>query len=256
MMRLAGKIACVSGAASRPGIGSAIAELFAGEGAHVYLVDLDLDATQAVAADIRASGNRASALKVDVRVEADWAAAIAEIGAAEGCLDIMVNNAGIARHSPIAEQTPQVFDQTLDVNLRGVYLGMQAATRLMRAGQRGGSIINISSSAAERGMPGTLSYSAAKAGVVGMSRTAAVELGPERIRVNTILPGNVLTNLIKGFIDAHPPAADALIAMNPMQALLDPVDIAYGALYLASDESRFVTGSSLVIDAGQLAWSH
>jgi NAD(P)-dependent dehydrogenase (short-subunit alcohol dehydrogenase family) len=252
-MRLAGKVACVSGAASRPGIGSAIAELFAREGARVYLVDLDLEATEAVAADIRASGNRAGALRVDVRDEADWADAMAAIGAGEGRLDIMVNNAGIARHSPIADQSPAIFDHTLDVNLRGVYLGMQAAIRLMRSNQGGGSIINISSTAAERGMPLALSYSAAKAGVVGMSRTAAVELGPERIRVNTILPGNVMTNLIKGFVEAHPPAADVLIAMSPMKAILDPVDVAYGALYLASDEARFVTGTSLVIDAGQLA---
>jgi NAD(P)-dependent dehydrogenase (short-subunit alcohol dehydrogenase family) len=250
MGRLANKIALISGAASRPGIGSATAERFAQEGAIVYLGDLDLNATELVARDIRAGGGQAFALKLDVRSEADWRSAAARIEAERGRLDILVNNAGIALLGPVAEQTPDILARTLDVNLKGVFLGLQTAVALMRKAGKGGSIVNISSVAGVIGAPMTLSYSATKAGVLGMSRCAAVELAPERIRVNTIHPGNTLTNMIKGAMDANPGLVETTTASVPMKVMIEPIDIANGAVFLASDESRYMTGAMLVIDAG------
>ena len=250
MGRLAEKIALVSGAASRPGMGSSIAELFAREGATIYLGDLDLDATEDVAKDIRDAGGKAHALRLDVRSESDWNAAAARIKADHGRLDVLVNNAGIADLGPIESQTPDIFDKTISVNLKGVYLGMRTAIELMRAHGKGGSIINMSSVAGIIGAPMTLAYSTTKAGVLGMSREAAIELGPEHIRVNTIHPGNTMTNMIKGAMDANPGLVEATTASVPMKVMIEPIDIAYGALFLASDESRYMTGAMLVIDAG------
>lgn len=250
MNRLADKIALISGAASRPGIGSTTAERFAQEGATVYLGDLDLEATELVARDIRAAGGKAFALRLDVRSEDDWVAAAKRIEAEQGRLDILVNNAGIAILGPVAEQTPEMFARMMDVNLKGVFLGMQTAIALMRKTGKGGSIINLSSVAGVIGAPMTLAYSATKAGVLGMSRCAAVELAPERIRVNTIHPGNTMTNMIKGAMDANPGLVETTTAAAPMKVMIEPIDIANGALFLASDESRYMTGAMLVIDAG------
>jgi len=248
--RLANKIALISGGASRPGIGSATAERFAQEGATVYLGDLDVAATELVARDIRERGGKAFASRLDVRSEADWSAVASRIEAEQGRLDVLVNNAGIAVLGPFAEQTPEILARTLDVNLKGVFLGMQTAVAMMRKAGKGGSIINISSVAGVIGAPMTLAYSATKAGVLGMSRCAAVELAPERIRINTIHPGNTLTNMIKGAIDANPGLVESTTASAPMRVMIEPVDIANGALFLASDESRYMTGAMLVIDAG------
>jgi NAD(P)-dependent dehydrogenase (short-subunit alcohol dehydrogenase family) len=250
MSRLVNKIALISGGASRPGIGSATAERFAQEGATVYLGDLDPDATELVARSIRDSGGKAFALKLDVRAEADWSAAVKRIEAEQGRLDILVNNAGVVVLAPLAEQTPEVFARTVDVNLKGVFLGLQAAVASMRRSGMCGSIINISSVAAIMGSPMALAYSASKAGVLGMSRSAAVELAPERIRVNSIHPGNTMTNMIKGAIDANPGLIESTVASVPMRVMIEPIDIANGALFLASDESRYMTGAMLVIDGG------
>jgi NAD(P)-dependent dehydrogenase (short-subunit alcohol dehydrogenase family) len=250
MTRLANKVALISGGASRPGIGSATAQRFAEEGAIVYLGDLDLAATEQVARDIRASGGQAFALRLDVRSEDDWRAAANRIEAEQGRLDVLVNNAGIAMLGPFAEQTHEILDRTLEVNLKGVFLGMQTAVALMRKTGKGGSIVNISSVAGLIGAPLTLAYSATKAGVLGMSRCAAVELAPERIRVNTIHPGNTMTNMIKGAMDANPGLVEATTAGVPMKVMIEPIDIANGALFLASDESRYMTGAMLVIDGG------
>jgi 3alpha(or 20beta)-hydroxysteroid dehydrogenase len=251
MGRLDGKVALISGGAR--GMGQAEARLFAAEGAKVAICDV-LDAEgKMVAEEIGSSGIYQH---LDVTSEDEWAEAVAATTSAFGKLDVLVNNAGIAEAAPLAEMTLESYRRVIDVNQIGVFLGMRAVVEPMtRAGA--GSILNISSIDGLIGMNNIISYVASKWAVRGMTKTAAMELGPSGIRVNSIHPGFIHTWLsvekeehldgVHALLDAH------TARLAPMGRTGEPEEIARLALFLASDESSYSTGSEFVADGGLVA---
>ncbi|MEN8160005.1 MAG: glucose 1-dehydrogenase [Myxococcota bacterium] len=248
MGRLDGKVALISGSAR--GMGKAEAQLFAEEGARVAVCDVRDDEGKAVAEGI---GAAARYLHLDVAREEDWATAVAETVRAFGRLDVLVNNAGIGDGGPLAEMTLESYRRVTEINQTGVFLGMRAVVEPMtEAG--GGSIINISSIDGLVGMDLCLAYVASKWAVRGMTKTAARELAPRGIRVNSIHPGFVHTHIaapdeseleaVHAIVDAH---AERL---TPMRRAGRPEELACLALFLASDESSYSTGSEFVADGG------
>jgi 3alpha(or 20beta)-hydroxysteroid dehydrogenase len=251
MGRLEGKVAVISGAAR--GMGKAEALLFAEEGARVVVCDFRDDEGKAVAESIGAS---ARYQHLDVTREEDWAAAVAETEAAFGRLDVLVNNAGIGDGAPLAEMTLESYRRVTEVNQTGVFLGMRAVVEPMtRAGR--GSIVNISSIDGMIGMELCLAYVASKWAVRGMTKTAARELGPRGIRVNSIHPGFIHTHLaveeesqlagVHALLDAH------TARLAPMGRAGKPEEIARLALFLASEESSYSTGSEFIADGGLIS---
>ena len=253
MERLAGKIALVTGGASVPGLGSATAIRFAEEGAFVYVTDRDGGGAEKVAAGIRDSGGQACALTHDVTDEAQWDAVFATIMADHGRLDVLVNNAGIAVLRMIEDFTTADWNLQNHVNLDSVFYGTKRAVIAMRKVGEGGSIINISSVAGLAGVPACAAYSAAKGGVRIFSKTVAMETAKDKIRVNTVHPGMILTNMQGGAEKDNADNYDAVLAMVPMGFMGDPLDVANMNLFLASDESRYCTGSEFVVDGGMMA---
>lgn len=256
--RVAGKVALVSGGAR--GLGGATSTLLAAHGAAVVIGDLDLQAAERLAEQIRADGGTARAVRLDVTSEADWSAVIAGICAAEGRLDIAVNNAGIAHVASVEDETLEGWRQTQSVNLDGVFLGTKHAITAMKAGLAGpsGSIINISSIRGIVSDPNTPAYDASKGGVRSFTKSAALHCAAigSGIRVNSVHPGYVLTDMVRNGVTQLPEPEQALAqitALHPLGRLGEPEDIAYAVLYLASDEARFVTGSELVVDGGYTA---
>jgi NAD(P)-dependent dehydrogenase (short-subunit alcohol dehydrogenase family) len=250
MPRLADKIALITGGASVPGLGSATARSFAEEGAVVYVTDVDAAGAEAVATDIRKAGGRAHALAHDVTLESDWDRVIGTIIATCGRLDILVNNAGIAVLRMMDAITSAEWTRQIDVNLSSVFHGTRRAIREMRRVGQGGSIINLSSVAGQVGVPGCAAYSASKGGVRAFTKSVALEVARDRIRVNTIHPGMILTNMQKVALQDNREQYDVITAAIPMGYMGDPLDIANCAVFLASDESRYVTGAELTVDGG------
>lgn len=253
MGRLAGKVALVTGGASVPGLGSATAIRFANEGAFVWVTDRDGAGAEAVAAGIRANGGNAQAMAHDVTSEADWDAVMAAIIATSGSLDVLVNNAGIAVLGMIEQVTSADWRHQLNVNLDSVFFGTQRAVVAMRAAGKGGSIINISSVVGLSGVPGCTSYAAAKGGVRLMTKTIALECAADNIRVNSVHPGMILTNIQGVAAEDNASNYDATLALIPMGRMGEPDDIANMNLFLASDEAKYVTGTELVVDGGMTA---
>jgi len=253
MARLQGKIALVTGAASIPGLGSATAIRFAAEGATLFLSDVDLAGCEAVAQRIRDAGGTATALPHDVTSEADWDRVIAAIIAAHGRLDILVNNAGIAILRMMDVVTSAEWLRQNDVNLNSVFYGTVRAVREMRRVGEGGSIINLSSVGGIVGVPGCAAYSASKGGVRIFSKTVALETARDQIRVNTVHPGMIMTNMQVLALKDNPEQYDVLTAAIPMGRMGTPDDIANMNLFLASDEARYVTGAEFVVDGGLIA---
>lgn len=250
--RVAGKVALVTGAASRPGIGHATALRLATEGALVVATDSDGTGAESTAAEIRAAGGQATAFAHDVAVEADWDRVMAAIADAHGRLDILVNNAGVAVLKPLEAMTAADWARQLEVNLTGVFHGTQRAVAMMR-GSGGGAIVNMSSVVADIGVAAGSAYAASKAGVYGFSRTVAIETAKDGIRVNTVHPGMIATNMLGGSLDDNPDEYARLLATIPMGRLGEPLDIANAVLYLVSDEARYVTGTGLTVDGGLTA---
>jgi len=256
MGRLQGKVAVITGAAS--GIGEATARLFAFEGAAVLLADLNDDKGEQLAASIVASGGRADYMHADVAREDHVKAMIDAAVSRHGRLDTVFNNAGFGGTTgPIAEIPVEEFDATMGVLLRGVFLGIKHAAPILAA-QGSGTIINTASVAGLRAGYAPHVYSVAKAAVVQLTRTVAMELGEKGVRVNCICPGGIATPLLaSGFGGEGMDEASAMelvkqaIAMfQPVQRAGLPEDIASAALWLASDESSFVNGHALVVDGG------
>ena len=245
-MRLDGKTALVTGAGS--GIGKAVAETYAREGARVALADVNFDAAKSAA---RAIGNNAIALRCDVTRRADVAAAVAETLAAFGALDILVNNAGTTHiNKPMLEIREDEFDTTFAVNVKGVFLGCQAVVPVFRK-QGGGVIINIGSTAGFRPRPGVSAYSATKGAVHTLTKALAVELAPDRIRVCAIAPVATETPLLPSFLGPAPGQREKFIASVPLGRLAQPQDVANAALYLASADAEFLTGNIVEVDGGR-----
>lgn len=256
MARLEGKVAVITGAAS--GIGEATARLFAFERAAVVLADINDERGEKLAEEIRANGGNARYIHADVAREADVKAMI-ELAAADcGRLDTIFNNAGYGGTTgPVAEIPVEEFDATVGVLLRGVFLGIKHAAPIMSA-QGSGSIISTSSVAGLRAGYAPHVYSVAKAAVIQLTRTVAMELGEKGVRVNCICPGGIATPLLAtAFSAAEPDEAAALELVKQTISMFQPIrraglpeDIASAALWLASDESTFVNGHALVVDGG------
>ncbi|WP_439813965.1 glucose 1-dehydrogenase [Zavarzinia sp. CC-PAN008] len=254
MARLQGKVALVTGGAS--GLGAASARLLAGEGARVILSDLAEDAGEAVAAAIRGAGGDALFEPQDVADEARWDSLLASIRARYGALHVLVNNAGIVGTvTGVHEMALADWRRTLSINLDGVFLGIRHGVPLM-VETGGGSIINLSSIMGLVGAAGGSAYCASKGGVRLLTKAAAIDLAPLGIRVNSIHPGYIETPMVQqivaGMPDSNTFRAD-LETRHALGRLGQPVDIAEAVLFLASDASRFMTGSELVVDGGYTA---
>src|SRR6267143_2139229 len=250
MGRLNGKVALISGGAR--GQGACEAKMFCREGAHVVFGDV-LDAEgQATEAAIRAVGGEATYVHLNVTSEADWRAAVATAERLYGHLHILVNNAGILLRKSIEETTEDDWDRIMAVNVKGVFLGTKYAIPAMRRAG-GGSIINISSTAGLVGSPyGSSAYTATKGAVRLFTKATAVQHAKENIRCNSVHPGPIDTEMMRDVLgDAA--LREERLRRIPLGRAGTTADIAYGVLYLASDESSFVTGSELVIDGGSTA---
>jgi NAD(P)-dependent dehydrogenase (short-subunit alcohol dehydrogenase family) len=248
MGRLSGKVAIITGGAS--GMGEAASRLFVQEGANVVIGDLQEQKAIALAAGL---GNAAVAKRVDVSRADDVRLLVDTALTKFGRLDVMFNNAGIGGAvGPLEEITVENWDRTQAVCLRGVFLGIKHAVASMRA-VGGGSIISTASIAGIDGYPNLHAYCAAKAGVVNLTRSAAIEFARDKIRVNCIAPGGISTPIVYG-LGENKAAVDAMLAKGqPYPRAGQPEDIAQAALFLASDASQFITGHTLVVDGGATA---
>jgi 3alpha(or 20beta)-hydroxysteroid dehydrogenase len=245
--RLSGKVALVTGGGR--GIGAAIARKFAAHGAKVVIGDIHEENGRRVADEF---GEAGAFQPLNVRNVKEWDAAVAAATARFGRLDILVNNAGTGHSGPIEEEDPEAHRALVDLNLTGVWAGIRAVAGVMGK-QGGGSIINISSIDGLAGMPYLSTYVATKFAVTGMTKSLAMELGDRGIRVNSIHPGIIETELVKGVTGPAMDRLRAAINRQPLKRIGKPEDIANAALFLASDESSYCTGSSLVVDGGHLA---
>jgi cyclopentanol dehydrogenase len=249
-MRLAGKVALVSGGAR--GMGATEAQLFAQEGAKVVIGDVLEDEGRQTAADINAAGGEALFMRLDVTSEENWQKVIENAVNQFGKLDILVNNAGISAKGRIEDTTVEDWNRVMDINAKGVFLGTKAAIPAMRQAG-GGSIINISSQLGLVGVDNSSpQYQASKGAVRLLTKATAIQYAGEGIRVNSVHPGPVATPMTEAR-RADPGYYKLTVSRIPLGRYGQPEDVAYGVLYLASDESSFVTGSELVIDGGWTA---
>ena len=242
--RLDGKVALISGAAR--GMGQAEADLFAQEGAKVVLADVLDDLGQQAAQDIVRQGGEARYVHLDVTLESDWQRAVETAEQTYGRLSILINNAGIVRMAPLDETSLEAWHEVINVNQTGVFLGMKHAIPAMRRAG-GGSIINISSVAGLVGLPNIPAYQASKGAVRLLTKNAAVQYAQDNIRVNSIHPGRIETPMTTPLASER---REMVINLTPLRRDGKPREVAYGALFLASDEASYVTGAELVIDGG------
>jgi NAD(P)-dependent dehydrogenase (short-subunit alcohol dehydrogenase family) len=249
--RLDGKVCLITGAGS--GIGQASARLFAREGARIVVADVDDKGARSTVAAIKKSGGEATAEHVDVTDEAETVELARKVARRFKQIDVLFNNAGISGVGDVLETEPELFDQVMNVNVRGVYLMSRAVIPFMIK-QRSGSIINMSSCIAEIGLARRVSYAASKGAVLAMTRSMQVDVAQYGIRVNALLPGTILTPFVERYLKASyadPEEGYESIRKRQLgKELGKPEDVAFAALYLASDESRFVMASGLVVDGG------
>jgi NAD(P)-dependent dehydrogenase (short-subunit alcohol dehydrogenase family) len=250
-VRLEGKVAIITGSAQ--GIGKGTAKLFAKEGAKVVVADIDDAKGEETVAEIRAAGGEAAFVHADVEHEDAIRAMVGFAVERHGKLDVLMNNAYWSKNGTVVDLERTDWDRSLNTMVRAIYLGSKyAIPHLIEAG--GGSIINTASVHGYLAAARSAAYEASKAAVINLSRQIAVDFGPQGIRCNAICPGWIITERGEERIAQHPRIYDRNIQMYPVRRGGRPIDIAYGALYLASDESTFVTGTALVIDGGLTCW--
>jgi NAD(P)-dependent dehydrogenase (short-subunit alcohol dehydrogenase family) len=242
------KVALVTGASA--GLGAHFAKLLAGHGCHVIIAARRIEALEQLRQDIEASGGRATSVQMDVSDDASIAAAFAGF-AKDGLVpDIIVNNAGISDAKAALDLTVSDWDRVLDTNLRGVFLVAQAAARMMKQRGEGGSIVNVASILGHRVAGHVSSYAASKAGVVHLTEALALEWARYGIRVNSLCPGYIETDINRDFFASEP--GQQLIRRIPQRKLGAPADLDGALLLLASDAGRYMTGSSISVDGGHL----
>ncbi len=253
-MRLEGKVALITGGAR--GMGAAEAKLFSKEGAKVVIADILEDEGRQTEAEINETGGDAVFIRLDVSQQSDWDAAIQRTVEQFGRLDVVVNNAGIASTYTIEDTTVEHWDQIMDVNAKGVFLGTKAAIAQMLSQGGGGSIINISSISGMIGQARVSAvYNASKGAVRIFTKSAAVQYARDGIRVNSIHPGGTITPMSQQPLPGSERDEENSVSSPgiPLGRAAMPEEIAYGALYLASDDSSYVTGTELVMDGGYTA---
>ena len=247
--RFGGKVAIITGAAS--GIGRAIAERLAREGASVLIADLDEPLGREVETSLQGKDGRAAFLRVDVTREEECAAMVEAATSRWGRLDILVNSAGVGRGGPVAAMDEALWDQVLDVNLKGVYLCCRAAFPALAAA--GGAVVNLSSAAALRAKAGMGAYAASKAGLIQFTRVLALEGAPHGLRANTLCPVWIDTPMVRNHLAlaSNPKAARREMERAvPLGRFGTVDDVAAAALFLLSDEAAFITGVALPVDGG------
>lgn len=251
--RVAGKVAVITGAAS--GLGAESARRLAAEGCALMLTDVSADAGAAVADEITGKGHRAHFMTHDVTDEAAWADVVSATVERFGKIDVLINSAGVGGGEPILESTLENWRRVISINLDGTFLGVRAIAPLM-VEKGAGSIINISSILGKVGTPGAAAYCASKGGVLLFSKAVALELAPAGVRVNTVHPGYIETPMVVNALreaENSNEMRDMIISRHAMARLGVPREIADGIVFLASDESSFMTGAELVIDGGYTA---
>ena len=246
MFKLSKKVAVVTGASR--GIGRSMAETYARAGAHVICVSRNEDALNVVADEIKSNGGSASVTAINVSNLEAFQNLIKDTTDTYGSVDILVNNAGITRDTLIVRMSEEDWDTVIDVNLKGAFNGIKAVTRTMMK-QRFGRIINISSVVGLTGNAGQVNYAASKAGLIGLTKATAKEIGSRGITVNCIAPGYIATDMTGQMDDK---AKDLLISQIPLGRIGSPDDIAATALFLASDEAGYITGQTFTVDGGMV----
>ena len=245
-MRLANKVALISGGAR--GMGAVEARLFTQEGAKVCIADILEEQGRALAAEIADAGGEAMFVRLDVNSEREWAAAVDAVVSAYGRLDILVNNAGMYQRANVEETSASDWDRMLSINGRGVFIGTKAVIPAMRAAG-GGSIVNISSVAGIIGSAGSTAYNASKGAVRLLTKSTAVQHAAENIRANSVHPGPIETDMLD-LVFPEEGMREARALNIPLGRMGRAEDVAKGVLFLASDESSYMTGGELVIDGG------
>lgn len=243
--RLVGKVAMVTGGAQ--GLGESIARRFVAEGAAVLVTDIRDDAGEAVAAQLQGSGGTAAYHHLDVRSEAEWTRAVQRCTDQLGRVDVLVNNAFVRASARLMDESVQHWHDTLEVNLTGAFLGMRAVLPGMIAAHEG-AIVNISSANGGdgRGFRSHAAYWASKSGLTGLTRHVGITYGPDGVRANAILPGPMRTPGLSDIVDS----VERLVQSWPIPRIAEPDEVAWAAVYLACDESRYMTGATLLIDGG------
>lgn len=250
MGRVDNKIAIVTGGAL--GIGRATAEMLAAEGARVAVTDINEEEGRTTAERIEENGGTATFYRHDVASDEDWSRVMEAVQADWGTPNILVNNAGLYLISALEETTVEDWNRIMEVNVTSVFLGMKHAAPAMRA-DAGGSIINMSSVAGLIGSPGHVTYGASKGAVRTMTKDAAIEFAGEGVRINSVHPAYIDTQMADYGAEKSGQSKEELAAMHPIGHMGTPEDVAYAVVYLASDESSFVTGAELVLDGGLTA---
>ncbi len=244
---IAGRSVIVTGASK--GIGKGIARLFASKGARVLIASRDLAQAEATAAQMRADGASVTAVAADVSKPEDNARIAQTAIERHGGIDILCCNAGIYPSATLFDLTEAEWDQVMDVNLKGTFLSVQACLPALKARGKGRIVVTSSITGPITGNAGWSHYAASKAGQLGFIRTAAIELAPHRITINAVLPGNILT---EGLVGLGPEYIAQMTSAIPARRLGSVEDVAYAALFLASDEAGYITGQTIVIDGGQV----
>lgn len=249
--RLANKVALITGAGS--GIGQAAAHLFAREGAKVVIADINAEGGERTAEEIRQAGGEARFVRADVSKSADVADLIASVIDTDGRLDCAYNNAGILGEIvPLVDHSEDAWNHTLDTNLKGTWLCMKYEIPQMLK-QGNGVIVNTTATAAMKGSPNRSAYAASKAGIVAITKSAAMEYAEHGLRINVICPSHTRSPMLQQFFDLRPELEASFIASAPMARIAAPEEVAEGALWLCSDASSFVTGHVLAVEGGYLA---
>jgi 3-oxoacyl-[acyl-carrier protein] reductase len=244
---LDGRVAIVTGAAR--GIGRGIAAVLLSEGADVLLADVDDQAVRATAAELRGDAGHAAGIGADVTVPADMAAMAAAATGRWGRIDILAANAGIYPHIPLADLHAADLDRIMAINVRGALLAMQACLPRMTEQGYGRIVLTSSITGAVVGQPGYAHYGATKAAMVGLMRSAALEVAAAGVTINAVLPGNIST---AGFADLGSEHASRMLAAIPLGRFGDPLDVGWAVRFLASREAGYITGQTLIIDGGQV----